>query len=165
MTVFASVSPSTDVSSRETTANGDNSSNEGLETKYIAIIAVLAVVICLAIVGILVFLFVRRRRRNAAVASTTSIAEDDAADVVGGRHELDHKATASVAELGSTGRPIGAELSAIGDGYRGTAAPNAWISGVPPHQSSMSELPGHNWGYHTNPNVYEAGSNSRYELR
>ena len=164
VTVFASNTPNADASSRDSTASGDNGSSGGLETKYIAVIAVLAVVVGIAVIGILVFFLVRRRRNNAGTA-TSHFSGDDSADMAGGRHELDHKAKASVAELGANGRPLGAELSATGEGYRGTAAPTPWNAGAPPYQSQMSELPSQGWNQGHQRQVYEVGGNARYELR
>jgi hypothetical protein len=124
----------------------------------VAVIAVLAVVAGLAVIGVLVFLFIRRKKTQ---NSRESLSSDDATGTAldsglgAGRHEIDSKPVTGVevAELGP------------GVGYRGTAAPAPWTAG---DQGNRSELPagsgggGEKW---KRGSVHEMDASVRYELR
>lgn len=160
LTIFQSAAAATDSAdaARDATANG--SRGGGLETKYVAVIAVLAVVIGLAVIGVLVYLLRKRR----AQSSKESLSSDDATGTAldsglgaDGRHEIDSKSVAGV-EV--------AELDGPGMGYRGTAAPAPWTAG---DKGNRSELPAGNGaggvGGYKRGSVYEMDATVRHELR
>jgi LPXTG-motif cell wall-anchored protein len=127
-----------------------------MDTKYIAIIAVLAVVIGLALLSVGGFFLVRRRRARKA-AAPTMIPDEDVGTAFGGASELEEKQKPAVAELSGNGNGGYGGVAEL-DGYRGTAAPNS--------HGAVSELPGNGgYGYRPGKDVHEVDSTVRYELR